>query len=229
MSQMIKRTALIYLLISLFSIQVFADEKAQEEGEQKKVKVFMQVGALEKKEGDKFLLRRVSSHVEFFMTQDTPVYIREQGEKSQLETGCYLVIKGPRNSNAVIANAIYIYKNREEYEAFNELTLRDAAETGRVFNTELRGVLADSTEIFEKTDEEIRPLLLVSEEKNKDGSEKKYLVSNDPDTYWVINRRTSQSELAIGDRLKLFFDRAISIRVKNYPVKVIIDKVKAGF
>lgn len=229
MAATIRRTALIFLLSSLFLFRFSAGVEAQSEEEQKKVKVFMQVGALEKKEGDRFLLRRVSNHLEFYMEQNTPVYIREQGNKSQLTAGAYLVIKGPRNSNTAIANAIYIYKNKEEYEAFNELSLREAAETGRVFNTELRGVFAGSAEVFENIRKGISPILLESEERNKDGSVKFYLVSEDEETYWVINRRTSQSEMEIGNRLKLFFDRSVSIRIKNYPVKVIIDKVKAGF
>lgn len=226
----LSKAAVIFLLAGLFSTAGYAETPVQtEEPEQKKVKVFMQVGALEKKEGDKLLLRRVSNHLEFFMTEETPVYIREQGEKYQLKNGNYLVIKGQRNTNTVIANAVYIYKNKEEYEAFNELAIREAAETGRVFNTELRGVLAYSGDMFEKMDENLRPLLLESEEKSKEGRPLKYLIANDADTYWVMNRKTSQSEMAIGDRLKLFFDRSISIRIKNYPIKVIIDKVKAGF
>lgn len=225
-----RKTVLIFLLISAAAAAVFAENPAQtDEPEEKKVKVFMQVGALEKKEGDKFLLRRVSSHIEFLMTPETPVYIREQGKKSQLLAGSYLVVKGQRNTNTVIANAVYIYKNKQEYEAFNEIAIREAAETGRIFNTELKGVLLDSGDMFDRMDEHLRPLLIQSDERDDEGRVKKYLVSNDADTYWVMNRKTSQSEMAIGDRLKLLFDRSISIRIKNYPVKVIIDKVKAGF
>ena len=228
----IRKTALIFLLISFVFSASFAETETQTqtpEPEQKKIKVFMQVGALEKKEGDKYLLRRVSSHIEFFMAPETPVYIREQGEKSQLNPGSYLVIKGQRNTNTVVANAVYIYKNKEEYEAFNEIAIREAAESVRVFNNELRGVLKESGDIFDKLEESLRPLMIVSDEKDSEGVFRKYLVANDADTYWVMNRKTSQSEIAVGDRLKLFFDRSISIRIKNYPVKVIIDKVKAGF
>jgi hypothetical protein len=32
-----------------------------------------------------------------------------------------------------------------------------------------------------------------------------------------------------GDRLKLFFDKRLSIRYNNYPVKVVVDRSKAIF
>ncbi len=175
-------------------------------------KVFMQVGAIEKIEGDKFLMRKVETRYEFYFNEDTKVFIRTEGSIDRINEKNYLVIKGPKNSKVVLANSIYVYDSRDEYDAVIDKKEQDQDAPQKVFSAMLEGTVRKKG-----------PLIIILE------NGKDYTVSYDEDTYWVITKKSDKNEIKPGERIKLFFDRFYSIRHKNYPIKVIIDRVKAGF
>lgn len=177
-----------------------------------KKKVFMQVGAVEKTENDKYTMRKTETRYEFYIDDNTKIFLREETTASALREKNYVVIKGPKNKKVVLANSIYIYNNREDYESFSEKKEETPEAVQKVFSTLLEGRV-----------KQLNPLIITL----ADGTE--YTVSYDEDTYWILTSNSGKDEIKAGERIKLFFDKLYSIRYKNFPIKIVIDRVKAGF
>jgi len=208
-----------------------SEETAETDGGEKTKKLFLQAGALETRDGDKYLLRKRYSHVEFYINDDIKVFLKQDGKKEDIKTGSYVVVKGPKNDTAILANSVYIYDNREEYEEFiytgreksSEDIIRERASS-------LSGFIADPEDKFEKIEESKRPLLLESDfYTDEEGNPVQFFVFPDKDTYLIYSKSTDKNEMKIGDRLYLYFDKRISIRYKSYPVKIIINRAKIGY
>jgi hypothetical protein len=177
-----------------------------------KKKTFMQVGAVEKVENDKYVMRKTETRYEFYIDENAGIYLRSEASFDSLQEKCYVVIKGPKNKKTVLANAVYIYRNKAEYEGLNDKKEDLAEGQSKVFSTLLEGTLKQKD-----------PFIITL----ADGRE--YAVSYDEDAYWIKTEKSDKSEIKAGERIKLYFDKLYSIRYKNYPYRIIIDRVKAGF
>jgi hypothetical protein len=177
-----------------------------------KKRVFMKVGAVEKVENDKFTMRQTETRYEFFLDEKTKIFLRSESAPGTLQEKNYLVIKGPKNKKVVLANSVYIYDSRDEYEGFADKKEENPDDVKRVFSAVLEGTMKQKD-----------PLII----RLADGTE--YTVSYDEDTYWILTKKADKEELKPGERIKLFFDKLYTIRYKNYPVKIVVDRVKAGF
>ena len=51
-----------------------------------------------------------------------------------------------------------------------------------------------------------------------------YRVEHDEDSYWVLNKDVAKADLRIGDRLVIYFEKMVSIRYVNSPVKILIKR-----
>lgn len=180
----------------------------------------IQTGALEKVENDKYTLRKVQTRLEFYLTDDVKIYVKNDGSAANLSDRLYLDIRGPKNKKAVLANTVYIYENKKMYE---EMTDKDALPVKKSFQAPLTGALTKKPENQDGNTAEKYSFMM----KSDDGTE--YLVCFDEETLWVSNTAAQKSDIIAGDRMKLFFDKRLSIRYKNYPVKIIIDKSKNVF
>jgi hypothetical protein len=177
-----------------------------------KKKIFMQVGAVEKVEGDKYVMRKTETRFEFFLDENVKIFLRAESSFEGVNEKNYIVIKGPKNKKVVLANSVYVYNSREEYEDSADKKEESTDSVKKVFSTVLEGTVTQKS-----------PLII----RLADGTD--YTVSYDEDTYWIITAKTDKNELKAGERIKLYFDKLYSIRYKNYPVKIIVDRVKAGF
>jgi hypothetical protein len=177
-----------------------------------KKKTFMQVGAVEKAEGDKYVMRKTETRYEFYLDEKTKIFLRTESSADALMDKNYLVIKGPKNRKVVLANSVYIYDSKEAYENSSDKKEDNPEAWKKVFSAVLEGTIKQKN-----------PLII----RLSDGSE--YAVSYDEDTYWILTKPADKSEIKAGERIRLFFDKLYSIRYKNYPVKVIVDRVKSGF
>jgi hypothetical protein len=185
-------------------------------------KIFAKSGALEKKDGDKYILMRKSGSLEFYINGDTKIYLKEQGGPSQAARNNFIAVKGPRNKNAILANTVYVFKDKALYEGYIEKTFKDMEEVKR-FDSYVRGTVYETGSAFGSVDEKMRPLLVTLE----DGT--RVMLCYDEDTYWAAITRAGESDIALGERLMLYFNNLINIRYKNYPIRIIINRTKAGF
>jgi len=177
-----------------------------------KKKVFMKVGAIEKVESDKYIMRQTETRYEFYLDDKTRIFLRAESSPDILTEKNYLVIKGPKNRKTVLANAVYIYTSKEEYGGFADKKDEDKDDVKRVFSTVLEGTIKQKDPLIIRTAE---------------GAE--YAISYDEDTYWILTKKAEKEELKPGERIKLFFDKLYTIRYKMYPSKIVVDRVKAGF
>lgn len=207
-----KRALVITLIMAAGAAAVFAADEPVSLTQTAKKKIFMIVGAMEKVENDKYTMRKTETRYEFFLDENTPLFMREEVSSGSINENNYLVIKGPKNRNTVLANAVYVYENKAGYEAAADKKEETPDAPQKVFSALLEGVVV-------RTD----PMVI----RLADGRE--YKVSFDSDTYWMLVKRTNKDELKPGERIKIYFDKLYSIRLKNVPIKVIIDRVKAGF
>ncbi|HDQ26886.1 MAG TPA: hypothetical protein ENN43_09110 [bacterium] len=214
--------SLIFVVISISFASATPAAEAEEAEKPGERRIFIQVGALEQKDRDKFILRRMSGQIEFYTDEKTNTYIRTEGSKESAAAGTYISVRGPKNANAILANAVYVYRDKDEFDEFNSVTLGDGPAEGAGISEE-RGVVLEQENVFEALDEELRPLLI-----GKDGG-KKVMVSFDEGTYWVFIEKKDEKNLAIADRLKLYFDRRLSVRQKSIPIKIVADRIKAGY
>lgn len=204
---------IIILFFSAFLL--FADEivDKQQIGNtlnlQAKRKFYLQTGAIESHNGNKYILRKISSKIEFFINEDVLILSKMQGSFSDIKEKNYIVIKGPHNKNTILANSVYIYKNKDEYDLFSDE--KKTIEIPTRYSFTLEGYVKQT-----------EPLLTII----VDGQN--YIVSYDEDTKFIINKKTDRNDIKIGDSATLFFDKIISIRYDNYPTKIIISKVRAG-
>ncbi len=208
----IKNICLAISAFFLFLPAVSAESNdAVAAGQEGRKKVFIQVGAIEKVESDKYTMRKLESRIEFYITEGTPIFLRTESSTEQAIENSYLVIKGPKNKKAALANTVYIYKDKQEYLEYEGQKEKDGEE--KVFSAGLEGKV-------KRTD----PYLVI-----ETASGEQFIICYDQDTYWVLTSKTNASELKPGERIKLFFDKLYSIRYKNYPIKIIIDRIKANY
>jgi hypothetical protein len=170
----------------------------------------IQAGALEKIERDKYTLRKIQTRIEFYPADTTKFFLKTDGSAENINDRVFLEVRGPKNKKAVLANAVYIYENRKVYE---EMTDRETQAQKKSFQAPLLGTLKSRD-----------PFLVITDEDGKD-----FILCPDDDTIWVNNKPATRADMLAGDRLKLYFDKRLSIRYNNYPVKVIIDKSKSTF
>jgi hypothetical protein len=170
----------------------------------------VQSGALETVSGGKYTLRKIQTRIEFYLNDDTHIFLKNDGGVENISEKSYVDIRGPKNKKAVLANAVYVYKNKKMYD---EMTDKDALPSKKSFQAPLTGYVT-----------QVSPLLII---KGDDGAE--YQVCFDDDTIWSNNTAASKEELLPGNRMKVIFDKRLSIRYKNYPVKIIVDKSKNVF
>lgn len=198
-------------VIFVFSAVLFAAGAAIEP-EQQKRKIVLFVGAVEKIENDKYTMRKVESRYEFYIEDSTLLLLREEGSAERLNEKNYVVIKGPKNKNTVLANAVYVYESIDEYGLAADKKDEDPDAPKKVFSSMLEGVVIKKDPVMIRTE---------------DGRE--YTVSHDDETYWMLIKRSNKGEIKPGERIKIYFDKFYSIRVRNVPIKVVIDRIKAGF
>ncbi len=207
--------------------------------ENAKKKIFIQIGALESIENEKYNLRKVSDHLEFYLDDNVKIFQKRIADQNALRQWQFVVIKGPSNANSVLANSVYVFNDMESY---NETKNDDKEDKKINVDSGIQGnvikATSDSDE-YEKLKEEhlkqqpvatpsasgeentavksTRPFYI----KTTDGNI--YRVLHDEKTYWVFIEKKSKSDIKIGDRLKLYFDKRITVRYKSFPVKVVIE------
>jgi len=209
------KKALIIITIFLLPFFTFADEPTDVQQTdntiiaQTQKKLYIQNGAIESCNGNKFILRKVSSKIEFFINDATLILLKMAGTFTDIKENNYLVVKGPHNKNTILANSVYIYNNKDECDLFSDE--KKSSETSAKYSFVLEGYV-------KKTE----PFLTIT------SGSRDYIVSCDEDTKFIINKITSKDDIKTGDSVTLFFDKIISIRYDNYPVKIIINKIKIG-
>jgi hypothetical protein len=172
--------------------------------------ILIQTGALEKIEGSKYILRKVQSRLEFYAADNTKFFLKSDGSAADLNDKVFVEVRGPKNKKAVLANAVYIYESRNQY---NDIMDRDFAVLKGSFQAPLLGTI-----------KQLSPYIILTAQDGLD-----YLVCVDEDTIWVYNKTITKADMIAGDRLKLFFDKRLSIRYNNYPIKVVVDRAKDVF
>lgn len=217
----------VFVLCALFAAAVCAAAQnepvkssaktaAEDEGGQQPAaeesKAYIKVGAIEKIGGSKYIMRKIDARYEFFLNGSAKLFLREEGTSDDMREKEYIVVKGPSNKKVILAKAIYIFTDRSDYDGFTDKN---------DVNTDASQAAASGT--LQGSVRQKDPLIMML----SDGKE--YTVSYDDDTYIVMTKQCDRSELKPGDRVKLYFDKLYSIRYDNYPVKVIIDRVKSGY
>lgn len=184
----------------------------------------IQTGLLEKVSGDKYLLRKAQSEVEFYLNEKIKIFIKNDGSISDLTDKSYIDIRGPKNKKASLANTIYIYQNKK---MFDEMTDNESSISKNSFQAPLAGTLIKNTVMISSADNITGTTQITFTIRTEEGLD--YQIIFDEDTIWVNNTEATRKDLTVGDRLKLFFDKRLSIRYNNFPVKIIIDKTKKNF
>lgn len=209
------KKTVVSIILFFASFLIFADEIADKQqmgntiNVRTKRKLYLQTGAIESYDGNKYILRKISSKIEFFINESVLILLKMQGSFSDIKEKNYIVVKGPHNKNTILANSVYIYKNKDEYDLFSDEKKTTEAPTRYSF-------------MLEGYVKQTEPFLTIT----VDG--KNYIVSYDEDTKFIINKTTDRNDIKIGDSVTLFFDKLISIRYDNYPSKIIISKIRAG-
>jgi hypothetical protein len=177
-----------------------------------KKKIYIQVGAIEKSDNSKYLMRKIDTRYEFYLNDSARIFLRSEAAIQDIQDKAYIIVKGPKNKKVVLANAIYMYANRSDYD--DSIDKKDDNEDAaqKVFSVPLQGFVKQKD-----------PLVMTL----SDGRD--YTVSYDDDTYLVMTKKCDKSELKPGERVKLYFDKLYSIRYDNYPIKIVIDRVKSGY
>ncbi|MEI7541665.1 MAG: hypothetical protein WCJ94_00215 [bacterium] len=189
-------------------------------GESVKQKI-IQTGFLEKVSGDKCLLRKAQSKVEFYLSDKINIFNKNDGSLSDLTDRSYIDIRGPKNKKAALANTIYIYQNKK---MFDEMTDSETSISKNSFQSPLAGTIIRNNVMVSNSDNVSGTAQIAFTVRTDDGLD--YQILFDEDTIWVNNTVVTRRDLTVGDRLKLFFDKRLSIRYNNYPIKIIIDKTK---
>lgn len=209
------KKSIIALIFMFIPFLIFTDEitDKQQMGNTINVlvkkKLYLQTGAIESYEGNKYILRKISSKIEFFINDSTLILLKNIGSFSDVKEKNYIVVKGPHNKNTILANSIYIFKNKDEYDLFSDE--KKITDTPVKYSFMLEGYVKQ-TEPFLK-------IMLDNRE---------YIVSYDEDTNFITNKIADKNDIKTGDSVTLFFDKLISIRYDNFPVKLIINKNRAG-
>ena len=239
-------------LILTFSAGLYADTtSAQTMPEEPAVKTFMQVGALEKKSGDKSILRKKSGELEFYLDENTLMYSTENAAPADLKEGQLVLVKGARNANAMLASTVQIYNGwdiysstkdnetdagqnllsgflkgtivrpkseADEYEYLQNKYLTQEMQNDRALEQE--AAAQGNTLTAEPKIDYIRPFYI------KTADKKVYMVMCDASTHFTLTDKKTKEDMKPGDRLKLYFNKRITIRYKSYPIKIVIEKAK---
>lgn len=183
-------------------------------------RVFLQVGAIESKNGNKFILRKKNSKLEFFIDENiTSIFLKENADPQKIEKDNFLIIRGPNNKKASLANAVYIYKSKELYDEY----IKKIIDEKSVKIQEISGIVLDSGDLFDKLDENLKPMIIGMD------NNQKTLFFYDDSTYFVMIRKINYQDINTGDRAILYFDQRVSLRVKNIPFKIVISRIPVGY
>ncbi|PKL92575.1 MAG: hypothetical protein CVV21_02105 [Candidatus Goldiibacteriota bacterium HGW-Goldbacteria-1] len=239
-------------LILTFSAGAYADTtSAQTAPEEPAEKIFMQVGALEKKDGEKYILRKKSGELEFYLDENTLMYSTENAGPADLKEGQLVLVKGARNANAMLASTVQVYNSwdiysstkdnqtdagqnllsgflkgtvvrpkseADEYEYLQNKYLTQKMQNDAALEQEAEAQ-GDKVTVEPKIDY-IRPFYI------KTADKKVYMVLCDGSTRFTLTDKKTKEDMKPGDRLKLYFNKRITIRYKSYPVKIVIEKAK---
>jgi len=192
--------------------QAQADD-ARSGGAVKKEKI-IQVGALEKIEGDRYILRKVQTRLDFYMDDNTRIFMKTDGTAADITEKSFVDIRGPRNKKAVLANTVYIYPDKKTYDEMVDKDSVPASSSAgkKTFSGPLTGIVKQK-----------EPLMITADDN------KEYEVCFDEDTLWINDKPALKADMILGDRMKTYYDKRLTLRYKSVAVKVVIDKSKAGF
>jgi len=158
---------------------------------------YLRIGTIESIKNDKYLLRQKSTEIEFYINNETKIFLTKKGDLNDINQGNYVLIRGPHNKKIVLANSVSVYKDKKLFNDFNE----------------------KSDYLIKGTITQKDPMII-----SIDGEGKDLRVEYDEDTYWTINKQVDINEIKIADRVSLYFDKVVTIRYKNYPVKITINR-----
>jgi len=247
-----KKLFLTAIVIFLFCASANAAEPAPViTAEDTEKKVFMQVGALEKQEGEKYILRKKSGEIEFYLDENTLFYSRAKAKPADINEGMLVLVKGAKNQNAALASTVQAFNNWDSYVSTKDIgpesgsgmlsgTIKGTVVRAKSESNEYESLLekyltlqAQNDEALEQeaaeegaaavSDDEagyVRPFYI------KTADKKIYLVLSDSSTYFTMTDKKTKDDMKTGDRLKLYFNKRITIRYKSYPIKVVIEKAK---
>ncbi len=160
---------------------------------------YLRIGAIESIKNDKYLLKQKTSEIEFYINNDTRIFLTSKGSFDDINIGDYVLIRGPRNKRVALANSVSIYKDKKLFMAFN---VKD--------EYVIKGIIRQK-----------EPFIITPDNEGRD-----LKVEYDEDTYWILNKEVDANEIKVGDRANLYFDTVVSIRYKNYPIKITINRDK---
>ncbi|HNZ30440.1 MAG TPA: hypothetical protein PKJ42_10630 [Candidatus Goldiibacteriota bacterium] len=239
------------LMLVFYAAANGADAAVSPATDDSEKKIFIQVGALEKQEGDKYILRKKSGEIEFYLDDNALFYSREKAKPEDMKEGMLVLIKGAKNQNAVLASTVQIYNGWDSYESTKDIGAESGSGmmSGTIKGTVVRarsesneyeslqekylttqaqndealiqeaGVEGAGTAITDK-EGYIRPFYI------KTADKKIYMVMCDDSTPFTLTDKKTKADMKVGDRLKLYFNKRITIRYKSYPIKVVIGKAK---
>jgi hypothetical protein len=201
-------------------------------------KMFLQVGAVEKIQGTKFLLRKKADTLEFYINDSAKIFYHGQADLNYLKEGQFVAVKGARNSNTMIASSVSIYNEMDVYRSTKDDESDD--KSGSVSGSLLGTVIKRESDCDEFDKMYGKPKVDGQPDASAPHGDSSYnkpffvrtndnrifMVCSDADTYFVTNEKKTKEDIKIGDRVKLYFDKIISIRYDNYPVKIVIDHSK---
>lgn len=185
-------------------------------------KLFTKIGVVESKEGEKLMLKRKTASLEYYVNNETKVFVKEQSSAKNIVQNNYILIKGPKNKSAILAGTVYIFQSKKDYDDYAAGAMQSDDEIKR-FDLFTKSSVKLDTSGFDKVDEKLRPLLVDL------GDGTKAIMAYDEDTYFVQVKAADQSALTAGERVTLYFADMINIRIKNYAFRVIINKAKPGY
>jgi len=247
----IKLLTCAFLFFTL-SIGIYAEETAVNITPAASVdKTFMQVGALEKKSGDKYILRKKSGELEFYLDENTVMYSTENAAPADLKEGQLVLVKGARNANAILASTVQIYNGWDIYSSTKD---NEADAGANLLSGFLKGTVvrpkseADEYEYLQNKylTQEMQNDAALEQEAAAQGNtltaepkfdyirpfyiktvdKKVYMVMCDASTRFTLTDKKTKEDMKPGDRLKLYFNKRITIRYKSYPIKIVIEKAK---
>lgn len=160
---------------------------------------YLRIGAIESIKNGKYLLKQKTSEIEFYVNNETKIFLTSKSTFDDINTGNYVVIRGPRNKRVALANSVSVYKDKKLFMAFNN---KD--------EYVIKGTVIQKEPFIISLDNEGRNLR----------------IEYDEDTYWILNKEVDANEIKVGDRTNLYFDTVVSIRYKNYPIKIAINRDK---
>ncbi|MEI7639942.1 MAG: hypothetical protein WCJ46_00320 [bacterium] len=166
-------------------------------------KNYVRAGVLETIKNELYILKQKNTKIEFSVSDATKIYMTEKVVFNKVGLGNYLLIRGPKNRNVVLSNSINIYTDKKAYVG------NAGADEGQAKEDALlvKGVVT-----------QVDPMIITTDDNMP------YRVEHDEDSYWVLNKDVAKADLRIGDRLVIYFEKMVSIRYVNSPVKILIKR-----